>query len=465
MKIMTFLYEENNYTSKNEATYFKSKSSQYGYYHETTTVVKVGCGAENNPKNKHRTFLFQRLKLFIYEAFFPEGYPASVSDDYLEYQTWDTIQAFASSISGSLATKAVLEGVGVGDGNATTLAATITWLLRQGAGMVGQILFTWIQGSDLDHNCKRWRLFADILNDSAMCLELSGPLWPPFITQIILCFASVGRSLVGVAGGATRTAITQHQAKSGNISDVAAKDGSQETLVNLVALIVNLIILPHVSENLALTWILFLGLTILHLYANFKAVSSLCFETLNKDRLLLAVQSYELNQAKRVECPKFINQKENVFIGLGLSERDLFQSLGIPETNVHINLGVSLETVMNTNSDRLSMDINLVKKVHDDLSENKFAVLPPHNSRKHKEYNIILGKGFEGKDLLHAYFVAYRMASKPLSLNYNETSTSHLQESILFQQKLTAAGWKIGHLQLSTLGFTGSFVDYEGSQH
>ena len=140
--------------------------------------------------------------MFIFEAFFPEGYPESVSNDYLTYQAWDTLQAFASSISGSLATKAVLEGVGVGDETATSLAATITWLLRQGAGMIGQILFTWMQGSDLDHNCKKWRLFADILNDSAMCLELSGPLWPSFIIQFILCFASVARSLVGVAGGA-----------------------------------------------------------------------------------------------------------------------------------------------------------------------------------------------------------------------------------------------------------------------
>jgi hypothetical protein len=433
--------------------------------------VKVGCSIESNSKHAQRTFLFHRLKLFIYKAFFPEGYPASVSDDYLEYQTWDTIQAFASSISGSLATKAVLEGVGVGDGNATSLAATITWLMRQGAGMVGQIIFTWIQGSDLDHNCKRWRLFADVLNDSAMCLELSGPLWPPFITQTILCFASVGRSLVGVAGGATRTAITQHQAKSGNISDVAAKDGSQETLVNLVALIVNLIVLPHVSENIALTWILFFGLTILHLYANFKAVSSLCFETLNKDRLLLAVKSYELNQAKRVESPKLINQKENVLIGCGLSERDLFQSLGICDTNFQqINLGVSLEKVMNTYSDGLSMDTSLVKKVHDELAQNKFSVLPLLNNRKHREYNIILSKGFEGKDLLHAYFVAYRMASKSLPLNYNQTSDvqknlSIIEESVLFQQKLIAAGWKIGHIQLSTQGFTGNFVDYKNSQH
>lgn len=42
---------------------------------------------------------------FVKNAFLPRNYPDSVSSDYFEYQFWDTIQAFASSISGSLATQ------------------------------------------------------------------------------------------------------------------------------------------------------------------------------------------------------------------------------------------------------------------------------------------------------------------------------------------------------------------------
>ncbi|KAK3750644.1 hypothetical protein QZH41_012811, partial [Actinostola sp. cb2023] len=64
-------------------------------------------------------------------AFLPQGYPESVSKDYLEYQLWDTSQAFCSSITGTLATQAMLKGYGVGDDKATVLAATITWLLRR----------------------------------------------------------------------------------------------------------------------------------------------------------------------------------------------------------------------------------------------------------------------------------------------------------------------------------------------
>ena len=35
------------------------------------------------------------------------------------------------------------------------------------------------------------------------------------------------QSVVGVAGGATRAALTQHQALKDNMADVSAKDGSQ----------------------------------------------------------------------------------------------------------------------------------------------------------------------------------------------------------------------------------------------
>ena len=40
------------------------------------------------------------------------------------------IKAFCSSITGTLATRAVLKGYGVGDETATATAATITWMLK-----------------------------------------------------------------------------------------------------------------------------------------------------------------------------------------------------------------------------------------------------------------------------------------------------------------------------------------------
>ncbi|XP_057201806.1 RUS1 family protein C16orf58 homolog [Triplophysa rosa] len=244
-------------------------------------------------------------------VFLPQGYPESVSEDYLQYQLWDTLQAFSSSLSGTLATQASLRGVGVGNHEATVAAATITWLLRDGTGMLGRILFAWLKGSKLDSEAKKWRLFADILNDIAMFMEIAAPHFPPFFI-LIVCVAGIFKSIVGVAGGATRAALTVHQARRNNMADISAKDGSQETLVNLAGLLVSLALIPLVTDNPLLTFTLFFLFTVLHLFANYKAVRSVVMETLNEARLSIVLHQYLLNG--QLLSPVEANQKEPVFL-------------------------------------------------------------------------------------------------------------------------------------------------------
>ncbi|XP_012495780.1 PREDICTED: RUS1 family protein C16orf58 homolog isoform X2 [Propithecus coquereli] len=179
-------------------------------------------------------------------VFLPQGFPDSVSPDYLPYQLWDSVQAFASSLSGSLATQAVLLGIGVGNAKASVSAATATWLVKDSTGMLGRIVFAWWKGSKLDCNAKQWRLFADILNDVAMFLEIMAPIYPICFTMTV-CTSNLAKCIVSVAGGATRAALTMHQARRNNMADVSAKDSSQETLVNLAGLLVSLLMLPLVS--------------------------------------------------------------------------------------------------------------------------------------------------------------------------------------------------------------------------
>ena len=157
--------------------------------------------------------------------------------------------------------------------------------------MIGRIVFAWMKGTQLDCDAKRWRLFADVLNDFAICLEILAPLSQPYFRWVV-CFAGVCKSLVGVAGGATRAALTQHQARRNNMADVSAKDGSQETVVNLAALLCSLAILPIVSSHFHVTVVLFTLLTVLHLFANFRAVKAVRMESLNQARLHLIMNHY-----------------------------------------------------------------------------------------------------------------------------------------------------------------------------
>ncbi|KAK5913823.1 hypothetical protein CgunFtcFv8_008315 [Champsocephalus gunnari] len=283
-------------------------------------------------------------------VFLPQGYPESVSEDYVHYQFWDTVQAFCSSLSGTLATQASLKGVGVGNQEATVAAATVTWLLRDGTGMLGRILFAWQKGSKLDSEAKKWRLFADVLNDIAMFMEISAPYFPAGFT-LIVCTAGVFKSLVGVAGGATRAALTVHQARRDNMADISAKDGSQETLVNLAGLLISLLLIPLVTDNPILTLSLFFFFTILHLFANYKAVRAVVMDTFNEARLSIVLQQYLRD--KQILCPLEANQREPVLlefrktmpIKLGVRLQEVVQSpaelnLALKENNLPYLLGV-----------------------------------------------------------------------------------------------------------------------------
>ncbi|XP_040320559.1 RUS family member 1 isoform X4 [Herpailurus yagouaroundi] len=257
-------------------------------------------------------------------VFLPQGFPDSVSPDYLPYQLWDSVQAFASSLSGSLATHAVLLGIGVGNAKASVSAATATWLVKDSTGMLGRIIFAWWKGSKLDCNAKQWRLFADILNDVAMFLEIMAPIYPIFFT-VTICTSNLAKCIVSVAGGATRAALTMHQARRNNMADVSAKDSSQETLVNLAGLLVSLLMLPLVSDCPGFSLGCFFFLTALHIYANYRAVRALVIETLNEGRLRLVLKHFL--QRGEVLGPTSANQMEPLWTGFWPSQS---LSLGVP---------------------------------------------------------------------------------------------------------------------------------------
>ncbi|NXG47680.1 RUS1 protein, partial [Psilopogon haemacephalus] len=172
------------------------------------------------------------------ELLLPQGYPESVSPDYLQYQCWDSLQALCSSLSGALGTRAVLQALGVGDGAATATGATLSWVLRVGGTgviMGGTGVIMGGTGGDAEGDGgEAGRLHWSIL----VC---SGPYWSVLVRTGLFWWV---QCVVGVAGGATRAALALHQARRDNVADVAAKDSSQETLVNGVGLLLALLLLP-----------------------------------------------------------------------------------------------------------------------------------------------------------------------------------------------------------------------------
>ena len=124
--------------------------------------------------------------------FLPDGFPASVSSDYLDFQVYDSIQGLSSYCRGVLTTQALLLGLGVGEEAATPLnaafqcaprlcsvyppcpffrarflpladARTLAGIMKDLVGMLGGMLFSLVQGSSFDGDAKQWRFFADVM--------------------------------------------------------------------------------------------------------------------------------------------------------------------------------------------------------------------------------------------------------------------------------------------------------------
>ncbi|KAG5333177.1 RUS1 protein, partial [Acromyrmex charruanus] len=327
-----------------------------------------------------------RITSVFKQIFLPQGYPNSVHPDYTAYQIWDTVQAFASTITGTLTTHSIMKGIGVGESNATPLAAAITWILKSGTGMIGSIMFAWWNGTELDGQCKKWRLFADILDDIAKGIELLVPYFSSY-SVIILCISTTMKSIVGVAGGATRTALIHHQAIQNNVADVSAKDGSQETCVNLIASFFGIFILSLFHDGQYVLE-LYLFLVAVHLYANYSAVKALCLDTLNEDRLAIIVKKYMMNE--QIPEPWKVNKEESVFL------------LKNPTRDIHgfdIKIGVSFANILKRNIISFTEMEFLLKF----FENRKYIIMIDIEKRN---IFVILKKDIQSVEILEAYFYA-----------------------------------------------------------
>lgn len=121
---------------------------------------------------------------------------------------------------------------------------------------------------------------------------------------------------MGVAGGATRGALTLHHALRNNMADVGAKDSAQETCVNLIASFIGIFLLTGIksTSGVGATFIL---MTFIHLFANVMAVKSVCLRTFNEARYLIALE--EFFKTGSVLQPKVVNKLERVTLGQSIS--------------------------------------------------------------------------------------------------------------------------------------------------
>jgi hypothetical protein len=359
----------------------------------------------------------------LHRAFLPQRFPHSVSPDYVAYQAYDSVQAIASNLTGSLATKSVLSGLGVGQADATVLSATMSWLLRDGAGMLGRVIFAYSAGSALDCEAKAFRLLADSLNDAAILVDMTASMLPASLFVPAVCLSSVLRAVVGVAGSATKAAVSMHQARDNNVGDVLAKDSAQETAVGLVGLALSLIVVPLLGDNVAAIWLFFALGTALHLFANYRAMSCVAFDTFNRQRFALCMDD-DVALRGAVQTP----------VQIATRERFLTPFRDAAFRACKLEFGTSLAVALRRAAPRAS----LIDDVRAQLASHRCAVIVGgDNAAAPTSIAVCIADNAEPRDQLAAFFIA-----RSLALGAARSVESARASFDGFMQRCEAAGWR-----------------------
>ncbi|KAJ3505763.1 hypothetical protein NMY22_g17466 [Coprinellus aureogranulatus] len=236
----------------------------------------------NDTPNRTRTRYQDAALDFLKRVFLPKGYPDSVPPDYTRfvhsvhaplqwvdwnrYQVYNALQAFCNSLAGLIASRALLEGQGIGDASASATDALLLNVILDVFSRMTTIISAHLLGTSLVPDAKRYRLLADILNDSALALDTISPLFNayglPGLRIAALCLSASFRALCGIVAGGSKAAISMHFATplsgKGDIGDLNAKDSSKETVLALFGMLLGSLIVPRLTTPFATYTALFI---------------------------------------------------------------------------------------------------------------------------------------------------------------------------------------------------------------
>ncbi|KAJ0248308.1 Protein root UVB sensitive 1 [Hirschfeldia incana] len=341
--------------------------------------------------------LLAQCRSLLIQFLLPEGYPNSVTSDYLDYSLWRGVQGIASQISGVLATQSLLYAVGLGKGAIPT-AAAINWVLKDGIGYLSKIMLS-KYGRHFDVHPKGWRLFADLLENAAFGMEMLTPLFPQFFV-VIGAAAGAGRSAAALIQAATKSCFNAGFASQRNFAEVIAKGEAQGMVSKSMGILLGIVVANSIGTSTSLALAAFGVVTSIHMYTNFKSYQCIQLRTLNPYRASLVFSEYLISgQAPLV---KEVNDEEPVFPAVR------FLNLKSPKKLQEFVLSSEAKTAAADIEERLQLGSKLSEVIHNkeeatalfDLYRDEGYILTEHKGR----FCVMLKESSSPQDMLRSLF-------------------------------------------------------------
>lgn len=252
----------------------------------------------------------------LVKHFLPRGYPTSVTSGYLHFAGSNAVSAVLSSAGGVLSMQTLLFSLGLssgGSGVASTLplAATLNWILKDGLGQAGTILFASFINNRFDRQPKYWRFLSSVSLEVSNAFEICTAFFPQYFLPIA-AVANMGKNISYLASSASRAAIHRSFAREENLADITAKTGSQNILSSLAGTSLGIAVSTYCGNDLMQTCLCFSLLSSSSLVFTFTALKFATITALTQDRFDYILQEYFAN--KDVLTPELVKQKEQFFV-------------------------------------------------------------------------------------------------------------------------------------------------------
>ncbi|KAK7292516.1 hypothetical protein RIF29_08298 [Crotalaria pallida] len=279
--------------------------------------------------NHNHLVPLEQVMSFVTSYVVPEGFPHTVSPSYLPYMSWRALKHFFGGAMGVFTTQTLLSSLGLGLSRSSSslphAAVAINWILKDGAGRVGKMLFA-RQGKKFDYDLKQLRFAGDLLMELGAGVELATAAFPHLFLPLA-CAANVAKNVAAVTSTSTRTPIYKAFAKGENIGDVTAKGECVGNIADLLGTGFSIFISKR-NPSLVTTFSL---LSCGYILSSYREVKSVVLQTLNSARFSVAVESFL--KTGRVPTLQEGNMNENIFsfpwkekpVVLGSRIKDAFQ--------------------------------------------------------------------------------------------------------------------------------------------
>lgn len=381
----------------------------------------------------------------------PANFPVSVSSAYLPYSAWSMLGNSLSCAGGVLSIQCLLAAVGLGHSLAVPSAAAIQWVLKDGLGQLGGMLFAAYVNVSFDSDAKQWRFLSSLMLDCSTAVEIVTPLFPSLFLPLAAA-ANVGKNVAWISATASRAAIHRSFLTEENLADVTAKAASQSIAASLVGTALGVGLSYAIGSDSATILTVFGALSFGHIICMYKSLNSVPMATLNRQRSERVFLNFI--QSNSILSPEQVRQSEN-FVRLFRSTLEHSSVVRSPSLNDCVQAYQQLHH-------HLTISQGMLGLIAQFDQEQFFLTASVTGARSVKIMMLIKLDATSG-DVIAAHFMMAHVRQS-IENHYSESSTSLtnsqlrdiIQSSLSLMQSYRAdflasleiAGWNCEHLFL-----------------